>query len=42
MGSLTNPIELEIIDHILGNGAYTPPTTKYLALFIGDPTEAGF
>lgn len=41
MGSLTNAYELEVLDHILQTGSYTPPATVYLALFTGDPGEAG-
>jgi hypothetical protein len=41
MGSFTNFLELEVLDHILKTGAYTPPATVYLALFTGDPGETG-
>ena len=41
MGSLTNAYELEVLDHILQTGSYSPPATVYLALFTSDPTETG-
>lgn len=34
MGSLSNFLELELLDHVLGNGSYTPPTI-YIALGTG-------
>lgn len=40
MGSLSNYLELELLDHVF-NAAYTPPATVYLALCTGDPTDAG-
>lgn len=40
MGSLSNYLELELMDHVL-NAAYTPAATIYLALCTGDPTDAG-
>jgi hypothetical protein len=39
-GSLTNYAELEILDHITGNGSFTAPT-PYLALYTAAPTDAG-
>lgn len=39
MGSLTNFSENELVDHLLGVGAYTAPTTVYLALSTADPTD---
>jgi len=41
MGSFTNFLEDEVLDHILKTGSYSPPATVYLALFTGDPGEAG-
>ncbi|MBI5578129.1 MAG: hypothetical protein HY895_03170 [Deltaproteobacteria bacterium] len=41
MGSLSDFAENEVLDHILGVGAYTPPATVYLALSTADPTDAG-
>lgn len=32
MSSATNYLELELLDHLVGNGSYTPPATLYLAL----------
>ena len=40
MGSITDFLELELLDHTLNNAAYTPPTTLYLALATADPTDA--
>jgi hypothetical protein len=40
MGSLTNFLENELLDHVLNNAAYTPAATLYLALATGDPGEA--
>jgi hypothetical protein len=40
MGSFSNYLELELLDHILGDGAYTSPTA-YIALCTADPTDAG-
>jgi hypothetical protein len=40
MGSLSNYLELELLDHCF-NAAYTPAATVYLALCTGDPTDAG-
>ena len=41
MGSLTDYAELELLDHIFENGAYTPVATIYMALFTDDPTDTG-
>jgi len=43
MGSLSNYAENEILDHVLGTGAYTSPTTVYLALLTAtaDDTDTG-
>lgn len=40
MGSLSNYLENELLDHILGT-SYTAATTIYLALATADPTDAG-
>ena len=37
----TRYLEGKILDHVLRNIPYTPPTTIYLALFTADPGEAG-
>ena len=39
--SASNFLELELLDHVLGNAAYTAPATVYIALHTADPTEAG-
>ena len=39
-GSLSNFMELEILDHLLINASYTAPSTVYLALYTTDPTDA--
>jgi hypothetical protein len=41
MGSLCDFAELEVLDHILKVGSYSPPATVYLALFTADPTDTG-
>lgn len=40
MAGKSNYLELEILDHIFGKGAYTPPTI-WVALSTTDPTEDG-
>ena len=42
-GSLSNWLELELLDHVLKKGAYTVPENIYVALSTADPldTEAG-
>ena len=39
-GSKSNFLELELLDHVLGNAAYSAPATVYIALFTGMGTEA--
>jgi hypothetical protein len=39
MANATNYLENEILDHILGTGAFTMPTQVYIKLHIGDPGE---
>lgn len=41
MAYLTNNTENGLLDHVLGNTAYTRPTNLYLALSIGSPGESG-
>lgn len=43
MGSFSNYLENELLDHIFGcgNRNYTPPTNIYAALSTADPGEAG-
>ena len=40
MGSLSDYLELELLDHVFQVGAYTPPTI-YIALSTADPGESG-
>lgn len=37
----TDYLEGRLLDHVLGNGTYTPPTSMYLCLHFTDPTETG-
>jgi hypothetical protein len=39
-GSFSNHLEDELLDHVFGNGSYTPPDT-YIALYTVAPTDAG-
>jgi len=41
MGAFTNFLENELLDHTLGTGSYTMPTTVYVSLHTADPTETG-
>lgn len=40
MGSLSNYLELELLDHVFKVGSYTVPTNIYIALSTADPGEA--
>ena len=40
-GSLSDFAELELLDHLFGNAAYTAPATLYVSLFTAAPTDAG-
>lgn len=40
-GSFSDFLELELLDHVFGNAAYTAPATLYLALFTAAPTDSG-
>lgn len=40
-GSKSDFLELELLDHVLGNAAYTAPATVYVALYTVAPTDAG-
>lgn len=31
----------KLIDHLLGSGTYTKPSSKYVALYVGDPLGSG-
>lgn len=41
MTKLSNYLENKLVDHVLRNTAYTPPTALHVALHTADPTEAG-
>ena len=41
MAEFTDFMENKIIDHMLRNQSYTPPSTVYLALFTTPTTDAG-
>jgi hypothetical protein len=41
MGTMSTYLANEILDHILGNGTYTPPANRYLAAYTVAPTKAG-
>ena len=40
MGSISNYLELQLLDHVFQVGAYTPPTI-YIALSTADPLDTG-
>lgn len=40
-GSKSDFLENELLDHVLGNAAYSAPATVYVALYTGAPTDAG-
>lgn len=40
MGSFSDHLENEILDHIFGKGSYTPPTI-YVGLSTADPLDSG-
>jgi hypothetical protein len=39
--AISNYLEDKIIDHMLRNQAFSPPTTVYASLHTGDPGETG-
>ena len=39
--AMTDYLETALLNHVLRNTAYTPPTTVYMALFTAAPTDAG-
>src|SRR3990167_4174500 len=41
MGSKSDFLELELLDHVLGAAAYTAPATVYVALHTADPLDDG-
>jgi hypothetical protein len=40
-GGKSNFLELELLDHVLGNAAYSAPATTYVALFTATPSDTG-
>lgn len=40
-GSKSNYLENELLDHWLGNAAFSAPATVYIALFTAAPSDAG-
>ena len=40
MGSFSDHLENELLDHVFGNGSYTPPTI-YVALSTANPLDDG-
>ena len=41
MSGKSDFLELEILDHVLGNAAYTAPGTVHIALFTATPSDSG-
>jgi hypothetical protein len=41
MGSASNYLELELLDHVFKVGSYTAPSSLGIALHSADPTDAG-
>jgi hypothetical protein len=41
MGSISDYLENELLDHVFENGAFSQPTNIYVALCTADPTDAG-
>lgn len=39
MTAMTDYLETALLNHVLRNTAYTPPTTVYLALYTAAPTD---
>lgn len=39
MSAASNYLENEVLDHVLGTGAYTMPSQCYLALYSSNPNE---
>lgn len=40
-GSFSDFLELELLDHVFGNAAYTAPGTLHIALFTATPSDTG-
>jgi len=41
MGSISDSLEQDLLDHVLNQVTYTPASTVYVALCTADPTDAG-
>jgi len=41
VGSLSNALEIKLLDHVLKTTPFVVPTNIYIALFVGDPTDTG-
>lgn len=41
MGTISDYLELEWLDHVFENGAFSVPTNIYIALSTADPTDSG-
>lgn len=41
MAAKSDFLENELLDHVLRNSSYTPPTTVYIGLYTTAPTDAG-
>lgn len=41
MGSFSDFLELELLDHVFGNAAYSAPATIYIALYTAAPSDSG-
>lgn len=40
-GSFSDFLELELLDHVLGNAAYTAPSNLHVALYTATPSDTG-
>lgn len=40
-GSFSDFLELELLDHVFGNAAYSAPATLHVALFTAAPSDSG-
>lgn len=40
-GSKSNYLEAKLLDHVLGNTAYTAPSNVYVALYTATPSDSG-
>lgn len=40
-GSFSDFLELELLDHVFGNAAYSAPATLYVALYTATPSDSG-